>query len=310
MKYFLSIFFIFSIATFSYSQDCSDLFFSEYVEGPNNDNGLEIFNPTTETISLTGYSINRYSNGSFSVTDRFDLTGEITPGQAIAIGNGQLDSIYLEPQGYWSQAVSAEFYDACQMHGTGIYPSPFYFNGDDAITLEKDNEKVDVFGKIGEDPGAGWTDNSDAGFTDANGGDWLSKRQTLIRKSTILKGVTSSPIVFDVMSHWDTLPDATYTELGAHVCDCETSSASISESEVSFVMYPNPSLTGSSVSISTSSKINSIVIFDALGREVKNLVSVSNKNTLISLKNIKPGNYLVSILFDNGSQKKTSLVVK
>tara|TARA_B110000003_G_scaffold268654_2_gene298476 strand:- start:21001 stop:21933 length:933 start_codon:yes stop_codon:yes gene_type:complete len=310
MKYFLSIFFIFSIATFSYSQDCSDLFFSEYVEGPNNDNGLEIFNPTTETISLTGYSINRYSNGSLSVTDRFDLTGEITPGQAIAIGNGQLDSIYLEPQGYWSQAVSTEFYAACQMHGTGIYPSPFYFNGDDAITLEKDNEKVDVFGKIGEDPGAAWTDNSDAGFTDANGGDWLSKRQTLIRKSTILKGVTTSPIVFDVMSQWDTLPDATYTELGAHVCDCETSSASISESEVSFVMYPNPSLTGSSVSISTSSKINSVVIFDALGREVKNLVSVSNKNALISLKNIEAGNYLVSILFDNGSQKNTSLVVK
>ncbi|MEJ6794887.1 MAG: lamin tail domain-containing protein [Flavobacteriales bacterium] len=310
MKYFLSIFFIFSIATFSYSQDCSDLFFSEYVEGPNNDNGLEIFNPTTETISLTGYSINRYSNGSLSVTDRFDLTGEITPGQAIAIGNGQLDSIYLEPQGYWSQAVSTEFYDACQMHGTGIYPSPFYFNGDDAITLEKDNEKVDIFGKIGQDPGAGWTDNSDAGFTDANGGDWLSKRQTLIRKSTILKGVTSSPIVFDVMSQWDTLPDATYTELGAHVCDCETSSASISESEVSFVMYPNPSLTGTSVSISTSSKINSVVIFDALGREVKNLVSVSNKNALISLKNIEAGNYLVSILFDNGSQKNTSLVVK
>lgn len=310
MKYFLSIFFIFSIITFSYAQDCSELFFSEYVEGPNNDNGLEIFNPTTETINLVGYSINRYSNGSNSVSDRFDLTGEINPGQAIAIGNGQLDSIYLEPQGYWSQAVSAEFYDACQMHGTGIYPSPFYFNGNDAIALEKDNEKVDIFGKIGEDPGAAWTDNSDAGFTGANGGDWLSKRQTLIRKSTVLKGVTTSPIVFDVMSQWDTLPDATYTELGAHLCDCETSSASVSEKEVSFVMYPNPSLKGSSVSLSTSSSINSIIIFDALGREVNTSISLYNKKAIIGLKNLETGNYLVSILFNNGSQKNTSLVVK
>ena len=64
-----------------------------------------------------------------------------------------------------------------------------YFNGDDAITLEKINgDIVDIFGKVGEDPGSAWTDDVTAGFTDANGGTWWTKRQTLVRKSSVKKG--------------------------------------------------------------------------------------------------------------------------
>ncbi|MCB0650292.1 MAG: lamin tail domain-containing protein [Saprospiraceae bacterium] len=43
---------------------CSQLFFSEYVEGYANNKALEIYNPTTEAINLSGYSIARFSNGA------------------------------------------------------------------------------------------------------------------------------------------------------------------------------------------------------------------------------------------------------
>ncbi len=43
---------------------CSDLFFSEYVEGYSNNKGLEIYNPTSEAVDLSAYSIARFSNGS------------------------------------------------------------------------------------------------------------------------------------------------------------------------------------------------------------------------------------------------------
>ena len=47
-----------------FAQDCDDLFISEYVEGPGNNNAIEIYNPTNDEINLDGYTINRYGNGS------------------------------------------------------------------------------------------------------------------------------------------------------------------------------------------------------------------------------------------------------
>ena len=34
-----------------------------------------------------------------------------------------------------------------------LYPSPLYFNGNDAVSLLKNQEIVDIIGRIGEDPG-------------------------------------------------------------------------------------------------------------------------------------------------------------
>lgn len=45
---------------------CSDLFFSEYVEGYSNNKALEIYNPTSAAIDLSEYSIARFSNGATS----------------------------------------------------------------------------------------------------------------------------------------------------------------------------------------------------------------------------------------------------
>jgi uncharacterized surface protein with fasciclin (FAS1) repeats len=65
-----------------------------------------------------------------------------------------------------------------------------------------------------------WTDDVSAGYTDANGGTWWTKRKTLIRKSTVQEGVTQIPILFNPTLEYDSLPDATYSNLGFHICDC------------------------------------------------------------------------------------------
>ena len=203
-KILLSISMLFAMSTNAQLLDCSELFISEYVEGPGNNNAIEIYNPTNASIDLTGYSVNRYGNGATSGPDTWPLSGNLAPEEAITIGNGQLDSVWVST--YWSLPVDPVFYTACDLHGSGIYPTPFYFNGDDAMTLEKGNNIIDIFGKVGEDPGNAWTDDASAGYTDANGGTWWTKRQTLVRKASVKQGVTQNPILFNPTLEYDSLP--------------------------------------------------------------------------------------------------------
>ena len=287
------------------AQDCTDLFFSEYVEGPANNNGVEIYNPSNSTFDLSAYSVNRYSNGSSSGPDSWPLSGTIAPGQAITIGNGQLDSVWVTS--YWSVPVDPVFYNACDLHCSGIYPTPFYFNGDDAITLEKDGGIIDIIGKVGEDPGSAWTDDATAGYTDANGGTWWTKRQTLVRKSSVKKGVTMNPIVFNPTLEWDSLPDATYSGLGSHNCDCNSSTATIDNSS-SYVVYPNPANVGQNIGVSTHEKIKKISLFNLEGKQF--LVSPLNSNkALIKSSDLNSGNYILKILFENGNSVDHKVVV-
>ena len=63
MKHFFTFIFFFLSANCIQAQ-CTDLFFSEYIEGSSNNKALEIYNPTNQEIDLSAYSISRYSNGS------------------------------------------------------------------------------------------------------------------------------------------------------------------------------------------------------------------------------------------------------
>lgn len=62
-KNLLLIFSLFAFTNLAISQGCSDLFFSEYVEGYANNKALEIYNPTNAAINLSEYSIARFANG-------------------------------------------------------------------------------------------------------------------------------------------------------------------------------------------------------------------------------------------------------
>jgi len=287
------------------AQDCSELFISEYVEGPAQNNGIEIYNPTNATIDLNGYSINRYSNGATSGPELWPLSGVISAGQAIAIGNGQLDSIDLGT--YWSVPVDPIFYSMLDDHCNGDYDenSTFYFNGDDAMTLEKGGNIIDIFGKVGEDPGLAWTDDATAGYTDANGGTWWTKRQTLVRKASVKQGVSVNPILFNPTLEYDSLPDATYSGMGSHTCDCSNATALNENESISYVMYPNPVVKGGVVLINSNSKIQTIRVTNILGGKVMSLNTKS-----ISTSDLSKGTYIISIEFADGSLKENKLVVK
>ena len=235
------------LAAVSANAQCTELFFSEYVEGSHNNKALEIYNPTSQTIYLGNYRIIRWSNGSTTsdqdirYVQSLSAVDSIPPnGTFVAIldrrdpfGTG-VDTILFADLLNFGNTYNADFYSPCYTcfnGGDRVLP----FNGDDAITLERDTGTgyyiVDLFGLIGERPqtstggtGAGWTDTPN--YWDGIGAYW-TKDQTLIRKRTILEGVTVNPGIpyntpgdFNPTIQWDSLPRNTFDSLGAHTCDC------------------------------------------------------------------------------------------
>ena len=120
-----------------------DLLFSEYIEGSSYNKYLEIFNESDSAVVLSQYAISLYKNGSMDVsyTVKLDeLTGlsALESHQFIILAHPRA-ALVLPPQ------IKSFPTNVCD------------FNGDDAITLEKNRILIDVFGEPGTDPGTGWT---------------------------------------------------------------------------------------------------------------------------------------------------------
>ena len=289
-----------------FSQDCSELFISEYIEGSSQNKAIEIYNPTSSTIDLSAYSIERYSNGSSTISESLTLSGSIDPNGVWVVTNGETDS--LNTFGY----CFPELYNLGDQAGSE-YPSPMHFNGNDAITLSKNGTIVDLIGKIGEDPGenGGWTGDVTAGFTDANGGTWWTKNKTLVRKKEVLKGVTASPILFDPTVEWDSLSINTFSELGTHTCDCNSSS-SISEQsdELSFIVYPNPTDNSFAFNLSTKHKIKTLTLTNILGQTMFVDYTLNNNTATVSTKELAKGLYVITVLDDRMLSNSSTVFVK
>jgi len=116
----------------------STLFFSEYIEGSSNNKCLEIFNGTKDTIDLSAdnYKIEFYRNGATVGNPSIALSGMLLP-----------DSVFV----FCDDAASQPFLDQADQ----VTNSPFY-NGDDAVSLLRGTDTLDVIGRIGEDPGSRW----------------------------------------------------------------------------------------------------------------------------------------------------------
>ena len=246
---------IIAVSTFSLANaQCTELFFSEYVEGSNNNKALEIYNPTVDTIFLTNvYRIVRFSNGNTNSDQDIKyvqpLTGYVPAfGTYVAVldkrdplGTG-FDTILNPVLLFFANNNNAGFYSpdyTSGLQGCRV----LVFNGDDAITLEKYNgstyDRVDIFGLIGERPqtstggtSAGWTDTPN--YWDGNGAYW-TKDQTLLRKQTIQSGVTTNPGVpydspgnYNPTLEWDSLQRNFFANLGCHKCDCDPNVNSVS----------------------------------------------------------------------------------
>lgn len=298
------LYFSFLVFGATYAQDCSELFISEYVEGTGNDKAIEIYNPTGATINLSGYTVERYSNGNSNTTAGgvLNLTGSIAPYSTFVIVNGQTTGTGSSPAASPALQALADQLD-------GAYPAPTYMNGNDAIGLFKNGVMIDLFGKSGDASIATAQSWSDEFPYDGSVGAWWTKDQTLIRKANVVKGVTVNPDPFIVTTEWDSLPKDTWTELGQHTCDCFVGIDELA-SKVSFVMYPNPSQNGKTM-VSASIGIDKIELLNVLGQviatEVKN---GSVFSTEIGTAAFEKGMYTVRIYFVNSEIAQSNLVIQ
>jgi len=173
--------------TFAGTTNATDLFFSEYVEGLSFNKYVEIYNGTGSSVNLSDYKIRLYSNGVTTPTFDVQLSGTLPTGSTIVLKNG-----------------SATAYSGAATVNTAVN-----WNGDDAFDLFKisTNAVVDIFGRIGEDPGTAWTS-----------GGLSTLDRTLVRKSSVTGGVTVNPASgFPTLAtQWDGFGTDVVSNLGAH----------------------------------------------------------------------------------------------
>lgn len=343
------------LASFAYGQDCSKIFISEYVEGKEYNKALEIYNPTNSSINLSEYFVARYSNGSATATkaNSIQLSGTIPPHDVYVAVLDLLDTI--TPQG-----VDLSVWDSLQVRADGFYSpvyatsNAFYWNGNDAILLAKGNlsglsastvisaanvpnfQIMDVFGKIGENPAneTGSTANNDGGWAtsfpyNTGVGVLVTIDHSLIRKSTVLKGVTANPSFFNPLGEYDSIPAVTYLvdgngdtlvggggnpilfgnwfSLGTHDCDCNTLSTNTMEQE-ELVVYPNPATEGV-VYVKGASNVKEILVVNALGQTVGKFNNNANATMTLRLGQDK-GVYILRFTQADGSVVAKRVVVK
>jgi hypothetical protein len=179
------------------------LLISEYIEGSSYTKGLELFNPTDETISLDETSIQFHHNGAVNdASDNFDLPTSEFSGSSIPPGGTFV--ICKDVRTVNSRDNHIEPTGECDMHvpSSGDFTNVLVHNGDDAIELKYEGTTIDVIGVVGEDPGSCWK---------AASGGCMTKEKTIRRKSSITSGSTT----WD-NTQWDIFDQNTVDGAGAH----------------------------------------------------------------------------------------------
>jgi gliding motility-associated-like protein len=135
-KIFALVFTLFYFGA-AFSQ-ADDLMLVEYVDWASNSGvGIKIYNPTSSTINLSGYSLNIYNSASLSPTNSSSLSGTIAPGATKVFGN----STYCGSPANCNCDAS--------FSSSGV-------TGNDAIALVKSGNYIDMIGLVGTSP-SGYT---------------------------------------------------------------------------------------------------------------------------------------------------------
>lgn len=331
------------LASTAHAQDCSKLFISEYVEGWSNNKALEIYNPTNQAIDLSQYFVARYSNGSASATgaNAVQLTGTVQPYDVFV---AVLDK--RDPAGTGQEAP---VWDSLQVRADGFFApvyntsNSFYWNGNDAVMLAKgtlsatatDNvttaagfQIIDIFGKIGENPGpnTGWSTTSPY---NTGVGAIVTVDHSMIRKSSVLKGVTAQVTTFNPLGEYDSIPAVTYLmdgngdtvvsqqgnpilfgnwfSLGTHDCGCNPLAVG-EKTQEQLVLYPNPSLDGT-VYIKGAADIREVQVINALGQVIGRYTNSANAQMTLRLGTDR-GVYIVRMIDNAGEALSKRVVVK
>jgi plastocyanin/DNA/RNA endonuclease YhcR with UshA esterase domain len=167
---------------------CSNLIISEYLEGSSNNKAVEIYNPTSAAINLSGYMLELYTNGSNTPSSN----SFTFPNKMLASGD-----VYVIANSGSVAAILAV---------ADTTSSVTFYNGDDALALKQGTTFIDVFGVLSVDPGSNWPVGTGA-----------TNEFTLVRKNTVNKGQINWAIG---ATEWDVHPSNTTTFLGSHSSVC------------------------------------------------------------------------------------------
>jgi endonuclease I len=252
---------------------CTDLYFSEYVEGAaSNSKAVEIYNPTSAPISLSGIRLELYTNGSSTPTTTQALSGTIAPGDVYVVANTGVVSTVVLGQ-------------------TDLQSAVCFFNGDDALALFDGTDTLDVIGVIGTDPGTTWTIPGGGSTTD----------NTLVRKPTVGRGETRWSVGAGT---WQALGTDVYTNVGRHTSTACIVSSTVKDAPLNtgLAVYPNPAATAVQVQVAglRGRHAADIRLYNALGQQVllqERTISGADA-TLIDVQNLPAGLYSVRVVVD------------
>ncbi|GGR89820.1 ExeM/NucH family extracellular endonuclease [Deinococcus sedimenti] len=166
--------------------ETGSVYFSEYVEGTSSNKAIEIYNGKNVPVAAGTLTVNLYSNGATtpSPSNVFTLAATIAPGATYVIVNP-------------SAVAALKAYANAQSTVTN-------FNGNDALELVLNGQRVDVLGQIGFDPVTAWG----AGMTSS------TMDKTLRRKASITSGDANGSDAFDPAVEWDGFAADTFDGLG------------------------------------------------------------------------------------------------
>ena len=163
---------------------CTNLFFSEYIEGSSHNKAVEIHNAGSSLL-LSSCAINIYTGGA---TD---------PSRTISLDDVFLTQVFVLCHSSFDETLDP---DPCDRKSGSLN-----FNGDDTVELVCGTEVMDVIGQVGMDPGDEW------GITPTS-----TKDHTLRRKCTVTQGDTNPFDLFDPAIEWNGFSENTFDGLGSH----------------------------------------------------------------------------------------------
>lgn len=251
---------------------CTDLFFSEYVEGSaSNTKAIEIYNPSSAPINLAGIEIRLFSNGSTNATTIQALTGTIAPGDVYVVANS----------GVASQVVANQ---------TDLQSGVGFFNGDDALVLLDGSDTLDIIGVIGQQTAGGWQLPGGGSTTNA----------TLVRKTTVNNGQKRWSAA---AAEWEFVGTDVFTNVGSHTSSCiTTGTVKAAPLNVGIEVFPNPATGNVQVRLPELRGRHEATIsfYNALGQEVLRRTQpiTAAQATPISVQVLANGLYTVRATVD------------
>ncbi|WP_426062084.1 endonuclease [Hymenobacter sp. B1770] len=221
---------------------CTKPYFSRYIESDvENTKVLEIYNPTSAPMPLSGKRVVLYSNGASTPTTTLQLTGTLAPGGVYVIVN-------TNPTNTTIGALA------------NVQSSVAFFNGDDALALFDDIDTLDVIGVIGQRP-TSWT---------VPGGSTLNN--SLVRQPTAGQGGRwNGPFG---SATWTATGVNNFTGVGSYTsaaCFVVTSTRVTSLLRNTLEIYPNPTTGTAQLRLpgAPAARTATIAVFDLLGRPVR-----------------------------------------